>query len=69
MNVALDGLPDEKELPPAEGTDVVDALQQDAIFEAVADGSNVVVDAFRQLFSGKVSTAHQCSPMRISAIT
>lgn len=68
-DVLLDRLPEEEQLPAAEGADVVDALEQHAVLEAVADGPDVVVDAFRQLFGGKVRGAHQHSPMQVSAIT
>ena len=58
LDVPLDRLPDEEQLPAAEGAEVVGPFQQDGVLEPVPDGPDVVVDTFGQLLGGKVRFAH-----------
>jgi hypothetical protein len=61
-HVALNGLPDIENFSAAKGTDVVNAFQQYAVLEAVADGSGVILDTGGQFVGGQVLSIYGRSP-------
>lgn len=51
-HVSLNGFPDIKNFAPTKGSDVVNALKQNAILESVANCSGVIFDASCKLVGG-----------------
>jgi hypothetical protein len=58
-DVFLDRFPNEENLPPAKWPDVVHALDEDTIHEALANRSAVVLNALRKFFGGQIRLFHR----------
>jgi hypothetical protein len=54
-HVGFDLLPDVEDLAAAEGANVVNPFEQDAVLQPFADRPGVVLDASRKLVGGEVS--------------
>ena len=53
-HVSLNGLPYVKDFAPTKRADVVDAFEQHAVLQAVADSPGVILDTSGQLISGQL---------------
>lgn len=54
-HVRFDLLPDVEDLAAAEGADIVNPFEQDAVLQPFANRAGVVLDASRELVGGEVS--------------
>jgi len=64
-HISLDMLPDVEGLASTKGADVMTTFKQHAVFQAITDGSAVVLDAGRQLIGCQVGACGHFSLLQV----